>query len=37
MGEKQYSISRIMELNPGMTLSDILAILSWSGPSKKAH
>ncbi len=37
MGETRYSLSRIMELNPALTLSDILAILAWSGPSTKEH
>lgn len=32
-----YTLTEITDLNPGMSFSDILAILSWRSPSPLEH
>jgi hypothetical protein len=37
MQPSNYTLTQITDLNPGLSLSDILAILSWRSPSPLAH
>ncbi len=37
MRRLNYTLTEITELNPDMSFSDILAILSWRSPSPLEH